>query len=311
MSKNNEREEEFVTLLKNRLQQYPYPLIVNDLIVEKNNGVKIRAISIAQEGCQNSIFIYPESVLENNSDPVSDIVSKFIGELTIHLAEIERLSTETEKNIKSFSSVKSKIIYKLINAKSNELSLKGKPHREVCGDLALVYQVLLPNDNKTDQLVTTTITNEILSFWNVTEEELYNIAKSNTPALLPAKVFSMDNLIPFFSQEQPLEKQMFIITNEATTCGAAAILYDDCKELKTLADKIGTDLYILPSSINECIIMSTHFPDAADEDQVPEKVPENLTQMVNEVNTSAVPDEQILSDHPYLYNRDTGRIFSF
>lgn len=310
MSKNNEREEEFVTLLKNRLQQYPYPLIVKDLMVEKNNGIKIRAISIAKEGCQNSILIYPENVLENNSDPVSDIVSKFVGELTVHLAEMERLSTETE-NIKRFSSVKNKIIYKLINAKSNELSLKGKPHREVCGDLALVYQVLLPNDNKTDQLVTTTITNEILSCWNVTEEELYDIAKRNTPALLPAKVFSMDDLISFFNQEQPLEKQMFIITNEATTCGAAAILYDDCKELKNLADKIGTDLYILPSSINECIIMSTHFPDSVDEDQTPEKVPENLAQMITEINgTSSVPDEQILSDHPYLFNRDTGRIFS-
>lgn len=203
MSKNNEREEEFVTLLKNRLQQYPYPLIVKDLMVEKNNGVKIRAISIAQEGCQNSISIYPESILENNSDPVSDIVSRFVSELTVHLAEMERLSTQTE-NLIRFSSVKSKIIYKLINAKSNELFLKGEPHRKVCGDLALIYQVLLPNNNTATagQLITTTVTNEILSCWNVTEEELYDIAKRNTPALLPAKVFSIDDLIPIFSQER-------------------------------------------------------------------------------------------------------------
>lgn len=89
---------------------------------------------------------------------------------------------------------------------------------------------------------------------------------------------------------------MFILTNALRNQGAAAILYDGI--LKRLSDKFGSDLYILPSSIHECIIISAEEEDAR----------EGLERLVCRVNHSQVAKEERLSDHVYRYERKTDEI---
>ena len=69
-----------------------------------------------------------------------------------------------------------------------------------------------------------------------------------------------------------LEK-MYVISNKNGLNGAASIVYSDA--LKQLADKLGTDLFVIPASVHECIAISQ---DLADKDM--------LAALVREVNES-------------------------
>ena len=87
----------------------------------------------------------------------------------------------------------------------------------------------------------------------------------------------------------PVNQQMYVISNTARVNGAASMFYDDA--LSGLAEKVGTDLFILPSSVHECIAVSTDMG-----------TPESLAEMVQEVNGSQVDAEEQLSDHVYRFD---------
>jgi len=89
---------------------------------------------------------------------------------------------------------------------------------------------------------------------------------------------------------------MYVLTNQQRFLGACCILYDDV--LKEIAERLDSDLYILPSSIHEVILMPV---------TVTESVPA-LSQMVCDINQSEVSAEEILSDHIYYYHRSTDSI---
>ena len=74
------------------------------------------------------------------------------------------------------------------------------------------------------------------------------------------------------------------------------MLYKD--PLRDFANYMGHDLYILPSSIHEVILIPAYDHDSYDE----------LTSMVKEVNSTQLSKEEILSDHVYFYSRETGQI---
>lgn len=82
--------------------------------------------------------------------------------------------------------------------------------------------------------------------------------------------------------------EMLVVSNKYRRYGAAAML--DGKTLKACAEILGVhNLYIIPSSIHEIIVISA---DKIDKDEVDE--------MVNTVNEQEVPEEEVLSDRAYL-----------
>ena len=82
---------------------------------------------------------------------------------------------------------------------------------------------------------------------------------------------------------------MFVISNKVRINGAANIFYEDV--LAEIAERFGTDLYILPSSIHECIAVSTNTATV-----------EELAEMVASVNACDVEESEQLSDHVYYYD---------
>ena len=95
--------------------------------------------------------------------------------------------------------------------------------------------------------------------------------------------------------EQEPEMTMWIITNESKIDGAASMLYED--KLHNLAESVGTDLYILPSSVHEVIAVSVEMGE-----------PEELAQMVSEVNMAQVELGERLSNQVYHYDKDLRKI---
>lgn len=78
-----------------------------------------------------------------------------------------------------------------------------------------------------------------------------------------------------------------IISNSSNAYGAAAIM--DKEVMKKIADVFGEDLYIIPSSVHDCILMPKS-----------ESTLEELQEMVYEVNRETVSREDRLSDDIYF-----------
>ena len=193
---------------------------------------------------------------------------------------------------KDFSKAQKRIVMKLINQEKNQALLQTIPHIPYL-DMAIVF-VCCVTELRQD-FATILIQNKHLELWNLSTEQLYKVAKQNSPTLLPFLLEPMEhalcNLIDTnlsFFEELPL----YILTNQLKINGAASILYDGV--LKQVADRLKSDLIILPSSIHEVILL----PATDDTLQA-----YDYNTMINEVNTTQLASDEILSDHAYYYNR--------
>jgi hypothetical protein len=247
---------------------------------------------------------------------VNDLYEKY--EKTGDYEEVARMAAETmEYGIKSFNSqikeecldtskLKDKVFFSLINAEQNRELLNTVPHREF-EDLAIVYRWNIGSDSM--GTYTNLVNNDLAEKEGLTENDLYNAANKNTKELFPVLVKNMNEVISeiIFGEselgeemqeefnevmmETPNEHSMYVITNESKLYGAASILYEE--PLHELAEKVGSDLYILPSSVHEVIAVSADFSS-----------PDELAEMVYEINMDQVDINDRLSNQVYCYDKD-------
>ena len=146
---------------------------------------------------------------------------------------------------------------------------------------------------------TVTIKNEHAKKWGVTEEDLWESAKKNSPEIAGPQILSLFELIGEMTGcDVPEEEdvQMYVLTNKRRLNGASCILYDHV--LKEFSCTLGKDVYIIPSSIHEVIL----FPVDAQADT------DRLQEIINEVNCTQVSEQEILSGRLYRYSRNEDRI---
>lgn len=183
----------------------------------------------------------------------------------------------------------------LINTKQNAELLETVPHREI-HDLSLIYRWRIQMSNH--ELATGLITNDIAQKGGWNEEQLYDMAMANMKTLLPTKVMTMkDTLEELLEMEGCIddfirEPPIYVLTNPDKHYGATAMLDKDA--LHSVAEKLQSDLYIIPSSVHEVLAIRT--------DEMPL---EEMAQMVYEINLSQVELEERLSNQVYHYDRQT------
>lgn len=268
-------------------------ITINHVI--KNNGCEMDGLVIMEKGKDIAPTIYLDSFYElyTNGENIKNIIR-----------QIEVIYEQNKNNVtfdvnilKHFDTIKDKIVYKVVNYRSNEKLLEQVPHKRIL-DLAVVFYSLL--DNEYGRSATALIYNNNLKNWNVTIDDVYKAALKNTPDLLHSKISSMAALfekcgVNVDGEEVDLKdyvpSDMYVLTNESKLNGAACILYENV--LYDFAQKLGADLYILPSSVHEVILLPKLSMFEKDE----------LVNMVKEVNTEGVAADEVLSDHVYEYNR--------
>ena len=164
-------------------------------------------------------------------------------------------------------------------------------------DLELYFRVNLDNANMANGIYK--VTEKMFTSWNITKEDILDAAtRTNTYTAKSMRETLKEMIGDMFddSLEIPPEQDQTVITNEIKTYGASA-LYN--KELfKEIADKCESDLYIIPSSIHELIAISIKNGGSK----------ESMDSMVKEVNETQVEPEEVLSDHVYIFRRDTMEI---
>lgn len=268
-------------------------ITINHVI--KNNGCEMDGLVIMEKGKDIAPTIYLDSLYElyTNGENIKSIIR-----------QIELIYEQNKNNVtfdvnilKHFDTIKDKIVYKVFNYRSNEKLLEQVPHKRIL-DLAVVFYCLL--DNEYGRSATALIYNNNLKNWNVNIDDVYKAALKNTPDLLHSKISSMAALfekcgVNVDGEEVDLKdyvpSDMYVLTNESKLNGAACILYENV--LYDFAQKLGADLYILPSSVHEVILLPKLSMFEKDE----------LVNMVKEVNTEGVAADEVLSDHVYEYNR--------
>lgn len=173
-----------------------------------------------------------------------------------------------------FEDPKEHIVYMLVNTAMNEKLLRDVPHRNIL-DLSIVYRLVaeLPGEGLNSAI----ITKNALKQYSFDEEALFTIASANTPKLMPLIL-------------EEISDTFYLLTNYRRVLGASALLYDGV--LDRAAEKMDSDLYVLPSSIHEVFCVPDFGQDL-----------EMMRKTVNDANASVVRQNEILSGNVYHYSR--------
>lgn len=219
------------------------------------------------------------------------------------LNEIANIRTNAELNgffnIDSFNdwnSVKDHIGVRLVSTEQNEEYIADKPHMMVTDDLVAIYHVELRDFES--GMASVPITNSLLEDYNgIDIETLHQVALDNMESLNPHTFKGMSEVMAEIIggdaelfMPVPGEEQVYVLSNKHGLFGAAALL--NTKVMDDVISKVGSDFYILPSSVHEVLII----PNVNGMDI------EMLTEMVKEVNASAVSSVDKLSDHVFTYD---------
>lgn len=282
----NEFIQNVAKLVENRTGTKPK---VHDVI--KNNGVRLSVISIPRDDVNITPTIYLQDFYEEYLE--GKCMDEIIDEI-LKLDELYKMEKDFDvKKFLDFKTAKGQIVYKVINYEKNAELLKEVPHQRIL-DLAKIYVFLV---NEESMHATITIHNAQLRLWGITEEELFSVAEKNTPELFPEEFETIENVIMSmggyevdirgFANQVP----MFVLTNKKKVNGAASIFYSNV--LERIANEKGYDLFVLPSSLHETVIIPYKASDL-----------EDIKKIVKEINDTQVELEDRLSDSVYVYRRE-------
>jgi hypothetical protein len=195
-----------------------------------------------------------------------------------------------------FAKASPHIVMRLVSRARNASLLKTVPFFRF-QDLAVLFYCMVYANGETQANIL--IHRDHLSLWDIDADELYRLAVENTARLLPPQIIPMSRVLQENAScgGEELTEQglpMFILTNEYRTHGATTLLYDGL--LSQLAEKFESDLIVLPSSVHETILLPISDPDEADF--------AHYNRLVQEVNETQLADDEVLSDHAYLFSRE-------
>lgn len=265
------------------------------LVLEEKSSNRVHTI------CLNQIFACYRDGDITIPRIVNDIMSVY---------KTSNLETRFDMDmITDFSACKDKIYYQAISAKRTEL-LDNVPHIIMLDDIALIFRILISNDN--NAISSIMIDNSLSSIWAKSAKELFDIAKYNTPSFFRGSIEPMGSvLIDMLSNhaKEPLPKEicdiilseddacpLYICTNDQKHNGAGVMLYNGL--LKDFAENINSNLFIIPASIHETLLVPMHIG-------IPISY---LKDIVRDINKSCICSTDVLSDSIYFYSREDNTI---
>lgn len=294
-------EEKFLSYMPESYQE----MEIRISPVEKVNR-KLDGLNLLKPGTNDDIAMSPVIYIQ-------DIYRHYLEteDLQAVLQDAARSMDKAFQKMAQFSqinlrNIKDNVVFELVNTAQNEEMLKKMPHRGF-QDLSLIYRGVLGIDG--EEISSVVIHNGLAKVLGMKEEDLFKAAERNTWRIFPPMVESMDAVMremyieggmpPQMADSMlggtPLAQAMWIISNERRVGGAVSMLYEE--NLHKLAENVGSDLYIIPSSIHEGIAVPVNMAD-----------PVSLAQMLTEINMEQLELEERLSNQVYHYDKDLRKI---
>ena len=205
----------------------------------------------------------------------------------------------------SFEDIKDSVICKVVNTDNNKDKLEGKPQEKI-EDMTIMFATVIAQ--KEGERLTLPITNEMMNEMGIDQAQLKEAALANISeqnysfksmrdvlidSMFPDGVPENDPFIEMMLPPESPDMQMYVLSNECNVNGAAEIF--NKKAMDEIAEKLGGDFIVLPSSVHETIVL----PINEDMD------PKELEGMVQQINAGVVSDEDKLSDHVFQYDSES------
>lgn len=278
--------EQFISALSECVKEMlPEAMLVEKQEILKNNGVVAIGLSIRKAGTSAAPVIYLEDYYKKYC------LGETVEDLAIHLISRSKCAPPAPmweyENILDFRKIKDQVVYKLVNAKRNEKLLKEVPNLPML-DFAIIFYVLIPvNETENCSIL---IRNAHMNYWKLPISLLYQCAKDNTKRLCPYILRPLNDYVKDYVDGLMPESSLIILSNELGINGASALLYPEMP--KKIYEYVGRNYYLLPSSIHEFLIVP-------DDQNI---FPENLKEIVRDVNENHIAEEELLSDSIYYFD---------
>ena len=191
---------------------------------------------------------------------------------------------------------KKSLFVKLVNTERNESLVEQSISKEFL-DLSAVVRVVLKMDK--EGMASMTLSKRDAEILGMTEEEIYAAALKNTLRLFPPKLMNLEGYVEMSIGAKLLfvedEVTTYILTNQKEVDGAFYLMSQEL--VGAIAEMLEDDLYILPSSVNEVLLVrASELEDGVDE----------LKEMVRDANETVVSEKDILSYSVYHYDKENG-----
>lgn len=280
----------------------------------RRGKMEIRAVTKVNTTLDALTIRMPENERVSPNIYVNEMYEQYqeIGNLdaALHLIATEYTEilekTMTVKPELDIDELKDNVIFVLVNSEQNRELLANVPSKPF-QDLSVIFRWVMSQNAR--EMVSSIVTTSMMEAAGFTVESLMEHAIENTKRICPPKIISMQKammevnlediepeLVELLEQiEEDPKKTTWIITNESGINGASAMLYEE--NLHKLAEKMGTDMYLLPFSIHEWLAVSVEMG-----------TPELLADMVQEINREGIRLEERLSNNVYHYDKDLRKV---
>ena len=254
------------------------------------NGRIQNGIIYRPAGSRIGITTYVEKCYEAYQEgyPMEKIVEDYVPAMINHSQDVE---VDYDRLVNAL--VPENIVPALIPRKGNEEMLETVPHVPF-QNLEVIFKFNIPEFFGGGMA---NVSGQFSEQFGFDAEELLDIAMNNmkgqtvvTP--LPEILYGSGKSDTDWDSLKNGEKTMLVLSNRSNFHGAASIL--DKEIMIKIVDVFEEDVYILPSSIHECIVVPQSMGPA-----------EDLQKMVKSANQDVVAPEDWLSDDIYVFDSRT------
>ena len=272
---------------------------------DKNNGSVMLGITVVPDGQNLAPCIYVEPYIP--PDPAAfeqegvweKIADRLSADFRYALDAIE----PNPEELYLLKDIPERLVLKAVNHDRNEKILSMYPHRDVL-NLSVLLEWEVTCGGRVGYIH---VSEEILTLWGKTFDEMYDIALENTMRKYPERIEPLEDVLKDFLGEcafglagsagsVPREKSpcfkspFYYLGTTRALQGVVVLLYPGI--LKKAYEIVGEPFFVIPSSINELLILPCSYePDH-----------KHLDNLVWEVNTYVLDREEVLSDELYVYD---------
>jgi len=242
--------------------------VVKEYLPDEYKDAKVSIATVSKIGMTyDSLTVRPEGQVASPAANLNAFFEDYengkeFDEVMDDIADV--LQTQAPEHMKNMSwlldydQAKDHLFIRVSNAEKNEDLISNAPHK-IVDDLVITCHVAV---EATDHgLASTIVNNDLLEHYGVSEKQLFEDAMITAPEVMPVKIDTMLNVISGMMPEAVSEDMMMddsfpgasmmIVSNTTMVNGASAIFYPGVMD--EIADKIGGDYVVLPSSTNELI----------------------------------------------------------
>ncbi|GAA0283884.1 hypothetical protein GCM10008922_48020 [Faecalicatena contorta] len=261
--------------------------------IQKNNVV-LSGLSIRQDGKASAPIIYLNDFYQSY---LKGMPLKQIRRQLMEFYQSQEIPEFDHANFADYGRMRDKLRVRLVNKENNQAYYKMGPYRLHPMGAEVIYVEVEKNGSGK---MCMQVTNAMAELWKVPKEELFKTALENTQNNDKVKFQSMNEVISEMmigNAEEDLNSPMYVLSNKDNQYGATVSLYPNV--LKQISKQIGSDYYILPSSVHELLILRKKDCDITEKE---------LRSMVREINQSFVSSEEILGNEVFEYRADRDKV---